>query len=118
MATNQICWQFNLVKKALHKKSGNGCLRWKGPQDILLDVEVALNCGPLTYLEDDIQMPTLTPNAMMFVGSMFAPELAPHHLEDADLRKWAKYLFKEGSHLAAMVKGIFAWFERTSQPEA
>ena len=63
-------------------------------QDILLDVEVDLNCRPLSYLEDDIQMPILTPNATMFVGSMFAPELAAHHLEDTDLRKRAKYLFK------------------------
>ena len=98
LATNQICWQFNLsrapwwggqferliglVKRALHKTIGNGCLRWNELQDILLDVEVALNCRPLTYLEDDIQMPTLTPNAMMFVGSTFAPELAAHHLVD------------------------------------
>ena len=55
---------------------------------------MALNCRPLTYLEDDIQMPALTPNAMLFVGSTFAPELAAHHLEDTDLRKRAKYLFK------------------------
>ena len=110
LATNQIHWQFNLsrapwwggqferliglVKRALHKTIGNGCLRWHELQDILLDVEVALNCRPLTYLEDDIQMPTLTPNAMLFVGSTFAPELAAHHLEDTDLRKRAKYLFK------------------------
>ena len=83
-----------LVKRALHKTIGNGCLRWNELQDILLHVEVALNCRPLTYLEDDIQMPILTPNAMMFVGSTFAPELAAHHLEDTDLRKRAKYLFK------------------------
>ena len=110
LATNQIRWQFNLrrapwwggqferliglVKRASHKTIGNGCLRWNELQDILLHVEVALNCRPLTYLEDDIQMPILTPNAMMFVGSTFAPELAAHHLEDTDLRKRAKYLFK------------------------
>ena len=110
LATNQIHWQFNLscapwwggqfeqliglVKRALHKTIENGCLRWHELQDILLDVEVALNCRPLTYLEDDIQMPTLTPNAMLFVGSTFAPELAAHHLEDTDLWKRAKYLFK------------------------
>ena len=110
LATNQIRWQFNLsrspwwsgqfkrliglVKRALHKTVGNGCLRWNELQDILLDVEVALNNRPLTYLTYPIQMPTLTPNAMMFVGSTSLPELAAHHLEDTDLRKWAKYLFK------------------------
>ncbi len=31
---------------------------------------------------------------MLFVGTTFAPELEAHHLEDADLRKRAKYLLK------------------------
>ena len=83
-----------MVKRALHKTIGNGCLRWNELQEILLDIEVALNCRPLSYLEDDVQMPTLTPNAMLFVGTTFAPELEAHHLEDADLRKRAKYLLK------------------------
>ena len=72
LATNQIRWQFNLsrapwwsgqferliglVKRALHKTVGNGCLRWNELQNILLDVEVALNNRPLTYLEDDIEI--------------------------------------------------------------
>ena len=110
LAVNQIHWQFNLsrapwwggqferliglVKRALHKTIGNGCLRWNELQEILLDIEVALNCRPLSYLEEDVQLPTLTPNAMLFVGTTFAPELEAHHLEDADLRKRAKYLLK------------------------
>ena len=59
---------------------------------MLLDVEVALNNRPLSYFEDDIQLPTLTPNAMLFVGSTFLPDLEAHHLENRDLRKRAKYL--------------------------
>ena len=86
--------RIGLVKRALHKTIGNGCLRWNELQEILLDIEVALNCRPLSYLEEDVQMPTLTPNAMLFVGTTFAPELEAHHLEDADLRKRAKYLLK------------------------
>ncbi len=102
LAVNQIHWQFNLsrapwwggqferliglVKRALHKTIGNGCLRWNELQEILLDIEVALNCRPLSYLEEDVQM--------LFVGTTFAPELEAHHLEDADLRKRAKYLLK------------------------
>ncbi len=111
LAVSQIYWQFNLsrapwwgeqferliglVKRALHKTIGNGCLRWNELQEILLDIEVALNCRPLSYLEEDVQMPTLTPNAMLFVGTTFAPKLEAHHyLADADLRKRAKYLLK------------------------
>ena len=101
LAPNQIYWEFNLssapwwggqferliglVKRALHTTIGNGCLRWNELRNILLDVEAALNCRPLTYLEDDIQMPTLAPNAMLFVGSTFAPKLAAHHLKETVL---------------------------------
>ena len=108
LAMNQTRWQFNLsrapwwggqfermvslVKRALYETIGNGCLRWSELQEVLLDVEVALNNRPLSYVEDDIQLPTLTPNAMLFVGSTFLPDLEAHHLEDRDLRKRAKYL--------------------------
>ncbi|XP_046863151.1 uncharacterized protein LOC124456887 [Xenia sp. Carnegie-2017] len=79
LSKNQVKWQFNLsrapwwgsqfegliglVKRALHKTIGNGLLNW----DVLLDVEVALNDRPLSYMEDDIQLPILTPNSMLFV---------------------------------------------------
>ena len=42
---------------------------WKELQDVVLDVEVALNIRPprpLSYLEDDIQFPVLTPNTFLF----------------------------------------------------
>ena len=64
---------------------------WKELQDVLLGVEIALNNRPLQYLEDDIQMPTLTPNSMLFVGCNAIPEMEAHH-EEADLRKRAKFL--------------------------
>ena len=77
-----IKWQFNfsrapwwigqfeqmvgLFKMALYKTIGNGFLSWKELQDVVLDVEVALNNRPLSYLEDDIQFPVLTPNTFLF----------------------------------------------------
>ena len=45
-------------------------------------------------MEDDVQLPTLTPNSMLFIGSTFAPELEEPHIEEKDLRKRAKYLLK------------------------
>ena len=48
-----------LVKGSLHKTIGNGLLSWMELQEVLLDVEVALNNRPLDYVEDDIQMPSL-----------------------------------------------------------
>ena len=55
-------------------------------------METALNNRPLQYLEDDIQMPTLTPNSILFVGYNTMPELETHHEEEVDLRRRAKLL--------------------------
>ena len=43
-------------------------------EDVVLDVEVALNDRPLSYLEDDIELPVLTPATMLNVNSS---QLAP-----------------------------------------
>ena len=83
-----------LVKSALNKTIGNGKLRWKELQEVLIDVEITLNNRPLSYVEDDLQLPLLTPNSMLFANSNLLPELQPHHIESADLRKRAKHLLK------------------------
>jgi hypothetical protein len=85
LAVTEIHWQFNLsrapwwggqferliglVKRALYKTIGGGCLKWNEMQEVLLNVEVALNNRPLSYIEDDIQMPTLTPKSMLITTS-------------------------------------------------
>ena len=71
---------------------GNSCLTWSELQDVLLDMEVTLNNRPLGYQEDDIELPTLTPNSLQFVGTTVLPELEPHHEENRDLRKRVRYL--------------------------
>jgi hypothetical protein len=53
-----------------------------------------LNNRPLTYVEDDLQFPVLTPNSMLFANSNILPEMESHHLEDGDLRGRAKHLLK------------------------
>ena len=91
LSINQIKWQFNLshapwwgrqferliafVKSALNKTIWNGLLWWNELQEVLLDVEITLNNRPLSYVEDDVQMPLLTPNAMLFLNSNLLPEL-------------------------------------------
>ena len=55
-----------------------------------LDVEVALNNRPSTYLDEDIQLPVLTSNSMLHLDSNHLPELQPHPLPEKDLRKRAK----------------------------
>ena len=64
------CWggQFErligLVKGFLYKSIGNGLLSWKELQEVLLDVEAALNNRTLDYVEDDIELPILTPTSL------------------------------------------------------
>ena len=46
------------------------------------------------YLEEDVQLPTLTPNSFLFTNSNILPEHAPCPLDERDLRKRAKFLLK------------------------
>ena len=103
-----IKWQFNLsrapwwggqfermvgvVKRSLEKTIGNGFLTWTELEAVILDVEVAVNNCPLSYVEDNAQLPILMPNSLLFGQPNVLRELEPHQLEDRDLRKRAKYL--------------------------
>ena len=71
LARHQITWKFNLsrapwwggqferliglVKTAMRKTIGNACLTFDELREVLLDVEIALNGRPLSYVEDDAQ---------------------------------------------------------------
>ena len=81
-----------VVKRSLEKTIGNGFLTWTELEEVILDVEVAVNNRPLSYVEDDVQVLILTPNSLLFGQPNVLPELEPHHLEDRDLRKRAEYL--------------------------
>ena len=50
-----------LVKQAFYRTVGGANLKWDELQDVLLDCEIALNNRPLSYIEDDVQLPILTP---------------------------------------------------------
>ena len=110
LAENGIVWQFNLsrapwwggqfermvglVKNALNKTIGCGFLSWNELVEVLLDVEITLNNRPLSYVEDDVELPIITPNFMMFPQSNILPDLAPHHIGNLNLRRRAKHLRK------------------------
>jgi len=81
-----------LDKAALSNTVGNSFLSWAELEQVLLDVEVTLNNRPLSYADDDVQLPLLTPNSLMFAQPNTLPELEPHHIEDRDLRERARYL--------------------------
>ena len=104
----EIQWQFNLsrapwwggqferligvVKRAFYKTIGAATLTWDELSEIMLDVEIQINRRPLSYVEDDVQLPTLTPSTFLFQRSSLLPEQEPWREEDVNLRKRAKYL--------------------------
>lgn len=83
-----------LVKGTLFKSIKNCLLWWFELEEVLLDIEVALNNRPLSSVDDEIQLPILTPNSFLCAQSIVLPELEPHHNKEHDLRGRAKYLLK------------------------
>ena len=110
LSNQSIIWQFNVsrapwwggqferligvMKSAFYKTVGQGILNWEELSEVILDIEVTMNNHLLCYQEEDVQLPTLTPNTMLFLKSNILPELQPYHLEGRDLRKPAKFLQK------------------------
>ena len=83
-----------LVQTAVRKTIGNACLSFEELKKVFLDVEIALNGRPLSYVEDDAQLPVLTPNSMLFSQPNSLPEREVHYKENLQLRRRAKYLRK------------------------
>lgn len=81
-----------LFKRAFYKTIGTGTLSWSELAEVVLDVETHLNRRPLSVVEDDIQLPTLTPATFLFQHSNRLPEQEPWREENVELRKRAKYL--------------------------
>eukprot|EP00112_Aurelia_sp_Birch-Aquarium-sp1_P001131 Seg1117.2 transcript_id=Seg1117.2/GoldUCD/mRNA.D3Y31 product="hypothetical protein" protein_id=Seg1117.2/GoldUCD/D3Y31 len=108
LSSNNIKWQFNLsraawwggqfermvglTKQALFKVVGKTTLTWNELVDVLLDVELTLNNRPLSYVEDDVQMPILTPNVMLFGQPNYPADHDIDDIDDRDLRKRARHL--------------------------
>ena len=64
-------------------------------EEVLVDIEITLNTRPLSYAEDDVQMPILPPHAMI----VWRPKLI---LEDTELdgnEKAGVMLRKRGKHV-------------------
>ena len=108
LADEEIVWRFNLsrapwwggqferlvglFKRAFFKVVGGGMLSWTELCEVVLEVETQLNHRPLSYVEDDIQLPLLTPASFLFQRSNRLPEQEYWREENTDLRKRVKYL--------------------------
>ena len=61
---------------------GKTSLRWSELEEVLLDVEINMNNRPLTYTEEDIQRPILTPNSMVLGTKMVDGNMIEDEEED------------------------------------
>ncbi len=61
-------------------------------EEVVLDVERALNDRPLSYEENDVELPVLTPYSLLHVNPSYLPELESHNIDDRELRKREKFL--------------------------
>ena len=77
-----------LTKQSLSKSLGKTSLSWNELESVLVDVEVNLNNRPLTYIEDDIEYPVLTPNSMLLGSDIVMLEEDPE--EEDDKKSWKK----------------------------
>ena len=57
---------------------------------MVLNVEVAVNNRPLSYVEDDVELPVLTPVTMMNAQCNLLPEEDADAVENVDLCKRAR----------------------------
>ena len=108
LAHHNILWQFNLarapwwggqferlvgvVKQSFYKSMGRAYLTFGELEEVVLEVEVAVNNRPLSYVEDDVELPVLTPNVMMHGLPNLLPEEDAESVEDVELRKRTRYL--------------------------
>ena len=57
---------------------------------MVLNVGVAVNNRPLSYVEDDVELPVLTPVTMMYAQCNLLPEEDADAVENVDLCKRAR----------------------------
>ncbi|XP_044167464.1 uncharacterized protein LOC122951522 [Acropora millepora] len=81
-----------VVKQAFYKAIGRAFLMFDELEEVVLDVEVAVNNRPLSYVEDDVELLVLTSVTMMYGQSNLLPEEDADAFENGDLRKRARYV--------------------------
>ena len=83
----------SLAKNALYKTVGKAKLLWRELEEVLLEIENALNNRPLTYVEDGVEYPILTPNTLPIGQNLMLPN-KNLETENRDLCRRFKYIQK------------------------
>ena len=81
-----------IVKSMLYKCVGKSNLTWSELEEVLLDIKMNINNRPLTYVEDDIQLPILTPSIMVQGQLTLAIEENEDNIDETNIRKRYKYI--------------------------
>lgn len=81
-----------VVKSSMFKAIGGATLTWSELSEVLLDVETQINRRPLSYVEDDVELPILTPATFLYQRTNQLPEEETWRITDRDIRRRAKYL--------------------------
>ena len=76
----------------MYKAIGGANLKWEELCKVILDVKVPINRRLLSYNEDDVPLPVLTPQAFLSHRYNHLPEQKVWVESDRDLRKIAGYL--------------------------
>ena len=63
-----------LFKRAFYKTIGGGLLSWKELSEVIFEVETQLNRRLLSYVEENVQLPLLTPDFFLSQRSIRLPE--------------------------------------------
>ena len=83
-----------VVKLVMYKVIGGGQLTFEELSEVILDVKIQVNRRPLMYVEDDIEMPTLTLSTFLYQRTSQLPEEEPWRIEDKEIRMRAKYVIE------------------------
>ena len=76
-----------LVKRSLHKAAGRIRLTFERLKEVLIDIENTLNNRPLGYIQNDIQLPILTPNMILHGKGITIPSENAEDDDNEDLNK-------------------------------
>ena len=93
MCEGQFERKVEIIKKSIYATVGKTVLIWSKLEKVLLHVKVVLDNKLLSYAEDHMQMPILTPNAFIYESSIF-PEDDTDSIIDKDFRKQIQFIKK------------------------
>ena len=62
------------LRRTFFRPEGGATLTWSELSEVLLDIETQVNHRPLSYVEDDVELPILTPATFSYQRTNHLPE--------------------------------------------